>query len=306
MRSILDSQQLRVFVAVARTLNMRRAAAELGLTPSAVSHGLKALETDLGCRLVTREPRRLLLSPAGELFLAEARGILEQMEKARGRVGACKESPGHRLRIRASGAVSRFVVAPALREFKESFPTFTIAIIPETDGAPGAEAGRAEPDLRLTPELGPGGSDRAIPIGEDDLQFYAHPLHAWAVRRSVDRDELPSRRLILPTEGSPMAERIRDYFLEEGLRLQTFVEVADESAALELIRLDLGVGILPRWFAAESVRAGTLAELPLGRRRLKRTWCVVPRRTGALTLAENLFVRLLQHVFREISPAALA
>ena len=53
MKITIDSQHLRVFVTIARTLNMGRAAEELKLTPSAVSHCLKALETDLGA------PRRL-------------------------------------------------------------------------------------------------------------------------------------------------------------------------------------------------------------------------------------------------------
>ncbi|MCC7373858.1 MAG: LysR family transcriptional regulator [Verrucomicrobiales bacterium] len=306
MKPILDGQQLRVFVTLARTLNMRRAAGELGLTASAVSHGLKALERDLGCQLFLRTRSQLALSPAGHLLLEEARQILDAMQQARHRMHSWTSQSDDRLRLASSAVALRQIVGPALREFRESFPSFTIALSADSgagaSAVEGATAGRMEPDFRLLPDAGSEWRSRAIPIGEDDLHFYAHPLHPWVIRRSVDRDELACRRLILPEAGTPLGDRVRAYFQEEDLRLQPFVEVSDELAVLEFIRLDLGVGILPRWVAAEAMRHGAVVELPLGRRRLKRAWSVVPRREGALTLPESLLVDLLRKVFRVLSP----
>lgn len=302
MKPILDGQQLRVFVTLARTLNMRRAAGELGLTASAVSHGLKALERDLGCQLVIRTPTRLSLSPAGQLLLDEARQILEAMQNARHRMHSWAARSDDRLRLASSAVALRQIVGPALREFRESFPSFTIALSADPGAGGGEGEGGREPDIRLIPDATPECRDRAIPIGEDDLHFYAHPLHPWVIRRSVDRDELACRRLILPEAGTPLGDRVRAYFEEEDLQLQPFVEVTDELAVLEFIRLDLGVGILPRWVATDAVRCGTVVELPLGRRRLKRSWSVVPRRDGALTLPESVLVDLLRKIFRLVSP----
>lgn len=281
---------------------MRRAAAELGITASAVSHGLKALERDLGCQLFIRARTKLELSSAGHLLLEEARQILDAMQSARHRMHSWTVRSDDRLRLSSSAVALRQIVGPALREFRESFPSFTIALSADSGDVGAAGEGRTEPDFRLLPDPGPELQERAIPIGEDDLHFYAHPLHPWVIRRSVDRDELACRRLILPEAGTPLGDRVRGYFLDEDLRLQPFVEVTDELAVLEFIRLDLGVGILPRWVAADAVRHGTVVELPLGRRRLKRAWSVVPRREGTLTLPENLLVDLLKKVFRLVSP----
>lgn len=54
MKEPLDSRQLRMFRALARTSSFTQTARELGLTPSAVSHAMKALEPDAGCRLLDR------------------------------------------------------------------------------------------------------------------------------------------------------------------------------------------------------------------------------------------------------------
>lgn len=301
MKSTLNDRHLQLFVVLAGTLNMRKAADQLGLTTSAVSHGLKALEDDLGCRLVVRDPGRLSLTPAGDLFVAEARQILASMEGARLRVEAWMERSEGSLRVAASSSMIRLVLGPALREFRESFPGMTLTLVPPPDESLPETPGRPAADLCLTTAVPPDAVGRAIPFGEDDLEFYAHPLHPWVIRRSVDRAELESRPLILPEAGTATAARIREHFREEGVTLRPFVAVGDEGAAEALIRLDLGVGILPRWLAADSVRQGSLAALPLGRRRLRRTWSAVPPAHRPPGFAAQLLVDLVRDVFQRLS-----
>ncbi|MBU6401649.1 MAG: LysR family transcriptional regulator, partial [Verrucomicrobia bacterium] len=68
----LDSRQLRAFATLARTGSFTRAARELYLSQSAVSHYLKALEQDVGCLLFDRVGKKVLLTQAGEQLLLHA------------------------------------------------------------------------------------------------------------------------------------------------------------------------------------------------------------------------------------------
>jgi len=295
MNETLDGQQLRVHVILARTLNMAQAATELGLTASAISHCLKALEHDLGCALYERHRRGIALTEAGREFLPEAVRILEHMGSARRMVQQRAASAAGHLRVAASASACRSIVAPALREFRESFPSYTIQLQPLPSTTP--------TDLTVTADPDPDpGLDR-LALGEDELQFFAHPLHPWVVGRKVDRANLALERLILPERGTPAHARIREYFDEEDIRLDAVLEVADEGAAQELIRLDVGVGILPRWVAADAVRLGELVGLPLGRRRLRRQWVVQFRRGRPLSLAETLLANLCRRVFHDLTPS---
>src|SRR6185369_15469244 len=83
MRNTLDSRQLLAFAAVARRGSFTLAAKDLFLTQSAVSHAMKALETEVGCRLLDRVGKRVLMTQAGEQFLRHAEKILTEMESAR-------------------------------------------------------------------------------------------------------------------------------------------------------------------------------------------------------------------------------
>ena len=81
--TVLDTRQLRYFVAVADDLHFTKAADRLHVAQSALSTQVKQLEAQLGARLLTRGKRSAIaLTDAGVLFLIEARRALEQLERA--------------------------------------------------------------------------------------------------------------------------------------------------------------------------------------------------------------------------------
>src|SRR6266700_934211 len=82
MSLLLDSRQLRAFAALARTGSFTLAAKELFLSQSAVSHSMKALEQDVGCRLFDRVGKKISLTLAGETLLHHSEKILLEMEGA--------------------------------------------------------------------------------------------------------------------------------------------------------------------------------------------------------------------------------
>ncbi len=81
--AILDSRKLLAFATLARVGSFTQAAKEMGLTQSAVSHAIKALERDLGCRLFDRMGRMVTITPAGRQLLGHTDIILAEMQTAR-------------------------------------------------------------------------------------------------------------------------------------------------------------------------------------------------------------------------------
>jgi DNA-binding transcriptional LysR family regulator len=78
----MELRHLRYFAAVARELNLTRAAARLRVAQPALSRQIHQLEDELGVHLFVREPRGMRLTPAGERFLTEAEAILARSEEA--------------------------------------------------------------------------------------------------------------------------------------------------------------------------------------------------------------------------------
>lgn len=85
---ILDSRKLLAFATLARVGSFTLAAKEMGLTQSAVSHAIKGLERDLGCRLFDRMGRMVTITPAGRQLLGHTDVILAEMRTARADMAA--------------------------------------------------------------------------------------------------------------------------------------------------------------------------------------------------------------------------
>src|SRR4029450_352854 len=89
------SAEMNAFVRVAERGSFAAAAADLGLTPSALSKLVTRIEDRLGVRLLTRTTRKLALTAEGELFVARSRDILASIEAAEAEVTASERARGH-------------------------------------------------------------------------------------------------------------------------------------------------------------------------------------------------------------------
>jgi len=114
--------ELHGVVAVAKHRNFRRAAAELGMSASALSHAVAALEQRLGVRLFQRTTRSVSLSEAGERFLARARPALGQIAEAIEAVNDFRDTPAGTLRINTSAAAARQALRAARDPVPEALP----------------------------------------------------------------------------------------------------------------------------------------------------------------------------------------
>lgn len=298
MDPTIESQQLRAYVALARMLNMGQVAKELHITPSGVSRSLKALEDSLGCVLFERTTRKMSLTSAGREFLPQANDILRQMLAMHDRArvwGHCGN-----IRIGSEETIGQFVLPPALREFRESFPSYTVKIEVGSAQQVIELLSNGQIDLALLPEPLRHPNTNFRLLAEDELLFVVHPRHPWASRRQVPRESIGQAKLVVPTSGHTTRELLADYFRAEGIVINPFVEIDNEDAIRHFIRLDLGVGILPRWLVASEIEERMVIPLPLGKKPLKRRWGVLHAASRNLGFAESLFVSICRNIFREM------
>ena len=120
--------EMELFVQVAETGSLSRAADALHLSNAAVSRHMAAMEERLGARLVERNTRRLYLTETGKEFLARARQILDDLRDAEAMVNASSVRPTGMLRITASLSFSMQHVAPLLKAYTRQYPEVRVHI----------------------------------------------------------------------------------------------------------------------------------------------------------------------------------
>lgn len=124
--------ELNAVVAVSTHRSFRRAAAELGMSPSALSHAVATLEQRLGIRLFNRTTRSVSLSEAGERFLARVQPALREIFQAMEIVNEFRDTPAGTLRINMSGAAARGILTPIVLRFLKRYPDMHVDLV--TDG----------------------------------------------------------------------------------------------------------------------------------------------------------------------------
>src|SRR5215467_4714560 len=110
------------FLKVAQHRNFRRAAAELGVTPSAIGQTVRALETRLGAALFTRTTRSVGLTEAGELFLSRAKPAFEELVAASAVARDLGQRPTGLLRLSVPRAAVPILLEPLIAWFCQAYP----------------------------------------------------------------------------------------------------------------------------------------------------------------------------------------
>jgi DNA-binding transcriptional LysR family regulator len=147
---------LTVLMAVAEARSFTRAAAALGLSPSAVSHAMRALEARLGVRLLNRTTRSVSPTAAGEQLLTTLRPTIANLDEVVAALKQQRDRPAGRIRLSAHRTAALHAVLPRLKPFSALYPDITVEVVVD-DGlvdivAAGFDAGirRAEvlePDM---------------------------------------------------------------------------------------------------------------------------------------------------------------
>ena len=125
----MNTEQLRYFVSVARYRNFTETAREFYVTQPAVTHQISALEREVGARLFLRTTRNVSLTRAGELFLEDAKRILDQEERALGRLRQLESSGCWELRIGYLNSPSRHFLPRLIAAYREAYPQVRVELI---------------------------------------------------------------------------------------------------------------------------------------------------------------------------------
>src|SRR5271163_2617044 len=121
------------FLSVAQHRNFRRAAAELGVTPSAISQAVRALEARVGAALFIRTTRSVGLTEAGEKFLARAKPAFEELVAASEVARDLGQRPAGLLRLTVPRAVVPILLEPLIASFCQAYPEVDVEIAASAD-----------------------------------------------------------------------------------------------------------------------------------------------------------------------------
>lgn len=258
-RSTLD--ELAAFAAVARHRSFTRAAAEMGLSPSALSHTLRALEERHGVRLLARTTRSVAPTPAGERLLRTIGPALDDVARGLDALAEWRGEPSGRLRLTTFAYAARAILEPQLPRFLIDHPAVSVEVVVDdrlTDiVAAGFDAGirfgeTVEKDMiavRVGPDL------RTVVVGTPDY-FARHP-------RPETPSDLEAHRCVnyrLVGGGGLLPWEFAGDGREMRVRVGGQLIVNDGQLAAAAVRAGAGLGYMLEDEVADDLAAGRLVQ----------------------------------------------
>lgn len=239
----MDLEQLRCFISMAELGSLSAAARRHFITQPAVSQRLKALESEVGERLLIRRGGQARLTPAGEIFQRRAREALQAVEHGLAEIGQLAGLERGRLALGAIDAAGIYLLPPLLKRFHAAHPAIELTLRVEPSAPLVAALRAGELDAAVVTLPLPGAALESLPLESEPLVLVRPP--------GGPAGETPRRLflrlpLIAYPRGSVTRGLIDAELARRGFAPATAMELSHPEAMARLVEAGLGAAILPR------------------------------------------------------------
>jgi DNA-binding transcriptional LysR family regulator len=263
----IDLNNIVAFLAVAREQSFTRAAAQLGVSQSALSQTVRGLEARLGLRLLTRTTRSVAPTEAGERLLSAAGPRLDEIDAELAALSELREKPSGTIRITAHDHALRTILWPALERLLPDYPDIKVEIVIDY-GLTDIVAERYDAGIRSGEMVA---KDMvAVRIGPDMRSAVVGAPSYFAKRaRPKAPQDLTAHSCInlrLPTYGGLYAWEFEKYGRELRVRVEGQLVFNETAPMLDAALAGLGLAYLPEDQVERHISDGRLI-------RVLADWC---------------------------------
>jgi DNA-binding transcriptional LysR family regulator len=190
---VLDWDRVRIFYTVAEAGSFTKAGDTLGLSQSAVSRQIGALERELKSPLFHRHTRGLILTEQGEMLFQAAREMTQRLERTRSQLSETRERPSGELKVTATRGLGGHWLAPRLAEFLDQYPDIRVELI-LTDEELDLSMREADVAVRLRQPTQPDLIQRRLFTVH--FHAYASPAYIKRFGEPMGLDDLDKHRIL--------------------------------------------------------------------------------------------------------------
>jgi len=300
----MDFDQLETFLEVARLSSFSRAAERRFRTQPAISAQIRALEEEVGAKLLDRSGGKVAMTAAGKVFQKYVEETLEQRRVMLVTLAEMERVPRGEIVVSANEGTCLHILPEVFAEFKRQYPTVGVGVkrlehskILEAIIDNSCDFGIVSlpvPDKRLT----------VVPIHREELIVITPPNHPLAGQKKATVEEVVEYPLLLPKVGRTR-DALETLFHERRLKPIVSMELDSSELLKRFVAADVGIGFIPRSHVAEDLQAKALAALTLADALIQRDLALVFRKDKALSRAALAFIDIAVKLKSAMATAAV-
>lgn len=266
----MNINQLKYFISVAEYRSFTKAANQYYISQTAITQQIQALEETMDVQLIDRSRRPITLTPAGNVFLGEAKAILGRMNAAIGRVRDASTGLVGSLRVGYTKGYERSNLSNLLRAFHQEYPNILITCYRCDTDTLAAGLLNGDYDIIFTWD-----STNILEEGQVDhrlvervplvVALYAgHPLSG---RHTLNRKELRGESILYMSpsgrDDSFGDSRFMELYRKAGYQPDILFRSSDAESVLMMVAAEEGISILPSYVTSKLKDADNLVFIPL-------------------------------------------
>ncbi len=296
----MRSRQLESFVRVCELGSISKAAAVLNIAQPALGVQIKTLEREFGVPLLVRTATGTHPTPAGRIFLEEAKLILRRLEDLK---RTLREAAGQEPPVLALGltpSLSALLTSRLVERLRAALPGVELKLFEELSYTLIGHVESGKLDLALAYSVPPGRSLSREPRLDETLCLIAPPGSAFDAAEPVSLRDLARAELAMPNEGDLVRRLITDTMTAHGLSPKVAFSLESMQAMKDVVMRGLACAILPHSAVAREVAAGALVLRPVVEPPLTRTLYVVRRAEGEPGATLRAALRIVDGLLEEL------
>ncbi len=286
----MELHQLRYFLAVARTKSFSRAAEQCHVAQPSLSQQIMKLEGELEEKLFERTKRSVALTSVGEIFLAHAERVLEEVDLARDKVRDVRGLLKGRVILGALPTVAPYFLPERLKAFALAFPGIEVQVHEDTTALLSAAVLNKEIDVALI----------SLPVEhkalvseaffEEDLLIALPARHPLAARKHLALDDLEAETFILMKEGHCLAGQALQFCRMNNFAPRLSFRSAQIETVIAFVAAGWGVSVVPAM--ARKLDTKAVRYLPIAG--MKRSIGIIRHRARPLSRAGQVLIDFMR------------
>ena len=266
-----------------------RAAEKRFRTQPAISSQIRALEEEVGAKLLDRSGGKVSLTTSGKIFQKYAEETLEARKAVLTSIAEAERIPRGEIVVGANEGTCLHILPEVFADFKKQYPTVAVNIKRADYGRILESVSDNSIDFGVVSLPVTDNRMTVVLIHRDELVIIAPPHHPLAKLKSANLADVAKFPLLVP-KGGHTRDALENLFWERKLKPQYSMELDSSELLKRFVAADVGVGFIARSNVAEDVQAGVLAAIAMADAPIRRDLALVFRKDKALSRAALAFI----------------
>ncbi|HTV61386.1 MAG TPA: LysR family transcriptional regulator [Verrucomicrobiae bacterium] len=290
----MQIESLKVFCDLAETESFTKAAQINGVTQSAVSQQISALERIFKSLLIERSKKRFRLTREGQVLYDYSKQIISTFESLHSKLQDLKDIISGTIRVTTIYSIGLHDLPPYVKKFMKVYPTVNVHVEYRRSNQVYEDVLGNVVDFGLVAYPVKDPKLEIVPLRKDPLVLICHPQHPFARQKNVKLKSLVGQKFVGFEPDIPTRKALDKILREFGITVNNVMEFDNIETVKRAVEIDAGISIVPLGTIQQEIAKQTLAAVPIEDGDFYRPLAAVYKKNKVLSPAMKQFLALLK------------